>query len=298
LGASGRRIAATQRESDMAFVKTPEEMRRLMTAREPPQFYGAEMLLAFWETKPEIVARLLPPPLEVAPYPLACAMVAHYPRTNFGEPYCEGALSVWAQFRGIPGFYCLAMPVTDDMAMAGGREDYGYPKKMAEIHFEQRGSDCTGRISRHGTTYFEIRARFGTDSVDESTRRMIGSGLAFGEETGSPMYLFKHFARPGPAGFDYPPRLVRQYNVFRPERVEWAAAEVALPPCDSDPWHEVELVRPLGGVFTVGHNTMLDGEVVAEVDPAAFLPYAWLKWDTDQLRLPARSAPAAQECAA
>jgi len=282
----------------MSFVKSPEEMQRLMSGRDHPQFYGAQMLLAFWETKPEIVARLLPPPLEPAPHPVASAMVAYYPRTNFGEPYHEGALSVWAQYRGIPGFYCLAMPVTDDMAMAGGREGYGYPKKMAAIHFERRGRDCTARIGRHGTTFVEIRARLDNDSVDESTRGMISGGLAFGDETGSPMYLFKHFALPGPAGFDYPPRLVRQYNVFRPQSVEWATAEITLPPCDSDPWHEVEIVRPLGAVFTVGHNTMLDGEVVAEVDPAAFLPYAWLKWDPAQMRLPAEQPAATQGRAA
>jgi len=34
------------------------------------------------------------------------------------------------------------------------------------------------------------------------------------------------------------------------------------------------------------NNTMLDGEVVAEVDAAAFMPYAWSKWDPEQLRLP------------
>jgi hypothetical protein len=41
----------------------------------------------------------------------------------------------------------------------------------------------------------------------------------------------------------------------------------------------VEIVQELGGVYMVGNNTMLRGEVVAEVDPAAFEPYAWLKWD-------------------
>jgi hypothetical protein len=46
-----------------------------------------------------------------------------------------------------------------------------------------------------------------------------------------------------------------------------------------DPWAEVEIVQELGGVYMVGNNTMLRGEVVAEVDPAAFEPYAWLKWD-------------------
>jgi hypothetical protein len=31
---------------------------------------------------------------------------------------------------------------------------------------------------------------------------------------------------------------------------------------------------------------MLDGEVVAEVDPVAFMPYAWTKWDPKLLGLP------------
>lgn len=271
----------------MAFVMTRDELQRLRSLRQKPEFRSAEMLLVFWETRLDIVARLLPPPLEPTPYPLATAFVAYYPETNFGPAYHEGALLLGAQFQGVPGNYCIAMLVTDDMAMAAGREAYGYPKKMAEIDFAKRGDDVAGRISRHGRTFFEVNARVGPASVDEAVRSMISSGLALGDEGGTPAYLFKHFLAPGGVDFDYPPRLVRQRNVLRPRRIEWSEAAISMPRSEDDPWHEVEVVRPLGGVFIVGDNTMLDGEVVAEVDADAFMPYAWSKWDRAQLRLPA-----------
>jgi acetoacetate decarboxylase len=61
-------------------------------------FYGAEMLTIFWETKPEIVARLLPPPLKPADRPVAMAFVANYPRTNFDLVYKESALFLRALY--------------------------------------------------------------------------------------------------------------------------------------------------------------------------------------------------------
>ena len=56
-------------------------------------------------------------------------------------------------------------------------------------------------------------------------------------------------------------------------------AQVELIPHDYDPWPEVEVVRPLGAMYIVSDNTMLGGQVVAEVDPMEFMPYAFTKWD-------------------
>jgi acetoacetate decarboxylase len=270
----------------MGFVKTPDELAVVMQRLPRPEFHRAQMLFVFWETKPEIVARLLPPPLEPIPYPVAGALVAYYPETNFGPAYHEGALFIGAHFQGVPGNYCLAMPVSDDLAMAGGRERYGYPKKLAQFEFARRGAEITGRISRHGAQFLEITARVDSKSVEDPMRAMIQGALAFNSESGSPAYLFKHFLSPDNVGFDYPPRLIRQCNAFRPETVEWADSVVSLPPCDTDPWYEVEIVRMLGSVYLVTNTVMLDGEVVAEVDPVAFMPYAWTKWDPKLLGLP------------
>jgi acetoacetate decarboxylase len=66
---------------------------------------------------------------------------------------------------------------------------------------------------------------------------------------------------------------------MRPSVAEFGEAEVMMSPSDYDPWSEVEVVRMLGAVYTKGNNTMLRGKVVAEADPAAFLPYILTKWD-------------------
>ncbi len=65
----------------MKFVKSLEEIQAFRS--KTAEFYDAEMLLVLWETKPEIIAGLLPWPLTPAEYPLVSAFVANYPRTNF-----------------------------------------------------------------------------------------------------------------------------------------------------------------------------------------------------------------------
>ena len=111
----------------MGFIRTFEEIMAMVGKR--AEFYGAEMLTVTWETTPEIIKSLLPPPLKPAEKPIASAFVADYPRTNFSLPYKEAALFLLAEYHGVAGGYCLAMPVTYDMAMAGGREVFGYPKR-------------------------------------------------------------------------------------------------------------------------------------------------------------------------
>ena len=258
----------------MGFVKSFEEIGKM--ARETYDFYDAEMLTAVWETKPEIVKRVLPPPLKPASRPLAMAFVAYYPKTNFGPGYNESALFVRAEFEGIEGNYCLAMPVTGDLAMAGGREEFGYPKKMANIVLKRRGKNIEGRVERHGLRFFQVRAKMsGKPNTEEFQELMLKET---GQE-GTVTYNFKYFLAPDGSGFDYNPRLVRERVIMRPSVTEFGEVEVTMSPSDYDPWSEVEVVRMLGAVYTKGNNTMLRGKVVAETDPIAFMPFALTKWD-------------------
>ena len=56
-------------------------------------------------------------------------------------------------------------------------------------------------------------------------------------------------------------------------------AELTFRPSEHDPWCDVEIVRVLGAMYTVSDNTMLPGHVVAEVEQAEFVPYAFMKLD-------------------
>jgi acetoacetate decarboxylase len=263
----------------MGFVKTMQEL--MANARATADFYDAEMLAVFWETKPEIVARLLPPPLEPAEFPIAMAFVAHYPRTNFDVTYHESALFLNAVYQGEEGKYCLAMPVTNDMAMAGGREFYGFPKKMAEIQLTKGKGIVGGWTERHGVRFMEIRAKLsGTFNNAEAEKKLVGRSQP--AEDGSikgVSYLYRPFPTPQAELLDYNPWLIKQETVLRPKEIQFGEAEVILKHSAYDPWAEVEVVKTLGAVYTVGDNSMLRVKAAVGVDPLKFAPYAFLRWD-------------------
>jgi len=262
----------------MGFVKTFEQIMANTWAT--ADFYDAQMLVVYWETKPEIIARLLPPPLKPTTHPIALAFVAYYPSTNFDVTYKETALFISAAFNGEEGGYCLAMPVTSDMAMAAGREFFGFPKKMADIHYRKEGQTVEGWTERRGTRFMEIHAEL-TGKFNDPAMQDILTATPMADDGSSKRtsYNFKHFPSPEGGGFDYAPRLVKQETVFRPKEVQFGEAEIIFKLSNYDPWAEVEVVKMLGAVYTRGDNSMLGGKVVAELGPMEFAPYAFLKWD-------------------
>ena len=119
------------------------------------------------------------------------------------------------------------------------------------------------------------RQTTGTTNTDEFVDIVLNSS----SQEGTISYNVKHFFASDGSGFDYNPRLIRERVVLRPKSAELGEAEVELGHSDYDPWSEVEIVRILGAAYAIGDNTMLKGDVVAELDPIAFAPYAFLKWD-------------------
>ena len=259
----------------MGFVKTIEEITERYL--ETFEFYDAEMLTVYFETKTEIITKLLPPPLKPSTEPIGVVFVANYPRTNFGVSYLESALFLTAEHDGDEGIYCLSMPVTNDMAMVGGREIFGYPKKIGEIYFELEGDHARGWTQRHGTRFLEIKAKLTGKFNDENAQTTILKNLESNPEL--VVYNFKYFAAPERAGFDYNPRLVKEIVKLSPKSIQIGEAELEFRSSEHDPWGDVEVVQVLGAIYTVGDNTMLPGSVVAEVDQAEFLPYALMKVD-------------------
>ena len=259
----------------MGFVKTVEEISEKYQPN--GEFYDAEVLTVYFETKSEVVERLLPPPLKPAALPIGAAFVANYPKTNFGVAYLESALFLLAQHNGEEGAYCLSMPVTNDIALILGREVFGYPKKMAEIGFEREGDDIRGWTERHGTRFFEVKARLNGKFNDVGVQQMMADEIESNPDV--TVYNFKYFPAPEREGFDYNPRLVKEIVKRKNKSVEMGEAELILQPSEHDPWIDVEIVRVYGAIYTVGDNTMLPGSVVAEADQAEFTPFAFMKID-------------------
>lgn len=261
----------------MGFVRSMEKI--VETYRETGEFYDAEMLTVMWETEPEVVERLTPPPLRPATRPIAVAFVANYPKTNFGVSYLESSLLLMVEFEGEKGMYCLSMTVTNDMAMAAGREIYGYPKKLGNIRVTRKADEVEGIAERHGVRFCDLRARltgkFNTKDAEEIFSEVLGRG----SKRVGVIFNFKHFPAPDGLGFDYNPRLIKGEVEFHPTSIEFGEAEVIVRPSEHDPWVDVKIQRVLGAMYTVGNSSMKKGRVVAEADPMEFAEYAFLKWD-------------------
>ena len=178
---------------------------------------------------------------------------------------------------GEEGVYCLSMPVNNDMALILGRETFGYPKKMAHIYLEREGNDFRGGTKRHGVRFLEMKARMEGAFNDHAAQQFLTEAGETNPDI--VVYNFKYFPNPERTGFDYNPRLIKETIKRRPKRIEYGEAQLNFNPSPHDPWSEVEIVKVYGATFSVGDNSMLPGEVVAEVDPNEFFPYAFMKMD-------------------
>ena len=250
----------------MGFVKTDKELEKYfeLSVR---KFPGAEILGIMYETEPEIVARVLPPPLEPAMEPWALCFIAHYPVTNLGPGYNEGAIFVRCRFDGEVGNYCLSMPIDDEARMHNGRDIYGFPKKLAKIRLKRDGQRVEGSIERFGCRFVTLRANL-MNKMDQLPMKI------------GPNFLFKYSpsAELG-RGFDGPVSLVRQKTEIEMESFEMGSGEVIFQESPHDPWSEIKVKNVLAAYYLVSTNTMLPGKIVGEADPAAFLPYSFLKTD-------------------
>jgi len=66
----------------MGFVKRPEEIVRIEHALSHPRFVNGEMLSVDFLTDPDVVAHVLPPPLEPADTPRVTAMIGRWHLTS------------------------------------------------------------------------------------------------------------------------------------------------------------------------------------------------------------------------
>jgi len=251
-------------------------------------YHDAETLNAIWITTPEAVAELLPPPLEPLKVPLAAAFVARYPKVSFGTPYMAGALALFCTYQGEQGSYILAMPEDDDYPVFLGREVLGFPKKMGALTLTRDGQTMEATVERRGVRLLELRAEL-TGEVNSPNAIEILSEIFEMPEDGATtlpssdfatfLFKFAHGAAPD-APFEDPPRLIRQVTTSRPHSLELGAASVVLQPSPNDsPWGKVPVLEMLGVAYTVSHNTMNPGAVVAEVNEEQFYPYSMLKYE-------------------
>jgi acetoacetate decarboxylase len=96
----------------------------------PYRFFNREFFVITYRTDPEALAAVVPEPLEVVEPLVKYEFIRMPDSTGFGD-YTETGQVIPVRFKGESGGYVHSMYLDDDAPIAGGRELWGFPKKLA-----------------------------------------------------------------------------------------------------------------------------------------------------------------------
>jgi acetoacetate decarboxylase len=98
--------------------------------RGPYRFGNREYLIITYRTDRALLERVVPKPLEIIDAIVKYEFIRMPDSTGFGD-YTESGQVIPVRFNGEVGGYTHAMFLDDDPPIAGGRELWGFPKKLA-----------------------------------------------------------------------------------------------------------------------------------------------------------------------
>jgi len=127
---------------------------------------NARFLMADVPLDPKEVKRILPWGIKPSDPPIATLFICNYPKTAFTVPYKESAVLIHVRTLLGEGLHCCWMPVDDDTALIYGRELLGFPKKMADIVYEEEGDHVSASVTRRGVTVLSMEGRRGAAQND------------------------------------------------------------------------------------------------------------------------------------
>jgi acetoacetate decarboxylase len=141
----------------------------------PYRFVDREFLIITYRTDPDRLREVVPEPLRIEEPLVHYEFIRMRDSTGFGD-YTESGQVIPVTYEGVPGSYTLAMYLDDHPPIAGGRELWGFPKKLASPKLEVHTDTLLGTLD-----YGPVRVATGTMGYkhydldnDEQLRRLAG----------------------------------------------------------------------------------------------------------------------------
>lgn len=223
-------------------------------------------LLAIYETDPDLVASVLPPPLEPPDEPLVRVTIASVDMGRPGLPvFGACTFAVMAKHEGTSADYALVMPMSTEQSVIGGRETFGEPKKIGDITLERDGDRVVGKVTRLGTTFIEVSGAVGETLPNPPDGRRTS-------------FYFKFLPSPDGKGFDAEPSLVYCYRDETTRAHAAVDGEVLLRESRFDPVFELP-VRRLREITLSEKKSIQTAEIHSKVPSDALLPFVHQRYD-------------------
>jgi acetoacetate decarboxylase len=217
----------------------------------PYRFIKREFLIITYRTDMDALRSVVPEPLEIQE-PLVKFEFIHMPdSTGFGY-YTESGQVIPVRLDGVNGSYAHAMFLNDHPPIAGGRELWGFPKKLANPKLEIEIDTLVGTLD-YGKVQI-ARATMGFKHREVNPALVMAS-LA------SPNYLLKII--PHVDGTARICELVRYYTTHVNLQGAWTGpATLELHPHALAPVSELPVLEIMSSLHFVADLTLGLGEVV------------------------------------
>jgi acetoacetate decarboxylase len=111
----------------------------------PYRFYHREYLIITYRTDPKKLCEVVPEPLQVDEPLVKYEFIRMPDSTGFGD-YTESGQVIPVSLKGRKGGYTHCMFLNDHPPIAGGRELWGFPKKLAEPKLKAEIDTLVGEL--------------------------------------------------------------------------------------------------------------------------------------------------------
>lgn len=122
----------------------------------PYRFVDREYLIITYRTDPAVLEKVIPAPLKMTDPVVKYEFINMPDSTGFGH-YCESGQVIPVSFEGEAGSYVHSMYLDDHPPIAGGRELWGFPKKLGNPKLQVDKDTLVGTLD-----YGSVRVATGT----------------------------------------------------------------------------------------------------------------------------------------
>lgn len=217
----------------------------------PYRFVNREYLIITYRTDRAALEKVVPKPLEIIDPLVKYEFIRMPDSTGFGD-YTESGQVIPVSFAGMKGGYVHAMFLDDDPPIAGGRELWGFPKKLAAPTLRVAHDTLLGTLD-----YGPVRIATGSMGYKHRAMDPEAALRALGE----PGFLLKVIPH-----VDGSPRICEIVR-FRLGDIElkgaWTGpAALQLHPHALAPLSDLPVLEVISGVHLLADLTLNLGEVV------------------------------------
>jgi len=219
--------------------------------RGPYHFKNREFLIITYLTDLEALRRVVPEPLEIAEPHVKFEFIRMPDSSGFGD-YTESGQTIPVSYQGVQGNYVHGMYLNNQPAIAGGRELWGFPKKLASPKLEVDSDALVGTLD-----YGKVRIATATMGFKHNPADQKGvlASLA------APNYLLKII--PHVDGSARICELVRYFTTEVKLKGAWSGpGTLELHPHALAPLFELPVLRIISALHFVADLTLDKGEVV------------------------------------